>query len=153
MATHAFNLTPNEHRQRGAVLLVGLIFLVVVTVLGISGMNTATLELAQASNSRAHQEAFQAAETGIDMSLSERRYSTRGPALIPVTPVDPGSSYTQASSAFVALTAVPDEAFSMGVQSGSVQAYHFDVLALGRGPGNAVSTHNQSFYVVGPGGQ
>ncbi|MFL2545857.1 MAG: PilX N-terminal domain-containing pilus assembly protein [Candidatus Rariloculaceae bacterium] len=139
--------------QRGAVLLVGLIFLVVLTVLGISGMNTATLELAQASNTQSHQEAFQAAEVGIDLSLSERRYTTLGPAVIPITPVHAGTSYTQASAQFVELTPVPDEAFSMGVQSGSIQAFHFDVVAVGRGPGNAASTHNQSFYVVGPGGQ
>jgi len=32
-----------------------------------------------------------------------------------------------------------------------VQAYHFDIVATGTGPGSASSTQNQSFYVVGPG--
>ena len=140
------------NRQRGAVLLVGLILLVVLTVLGISGLNTATLELAQAGNAQSHQEAFQAAETGIELSMSQRRYSTLGPVIVPMTLLDLGTSNTEASSAFVETTAVPDDAFSMGVQNGSVQAFHFDVVAVGRGPGNAVATHNQSFYVVGPGG-
>jgi hypothetical protein len=39
----------------------------------------------------------------------------------------------------------------MGAPSGSAQAYHFDVVAVGTGPRNAVGTHNQSFYIVGPG--
>ena len=139
--------------QRGAVLVVGLILLMVITVLGISGMNTATLELTMAGNTQFHQEAFQAADTGIDISIAQRIYSTATPAIVPVTPLDNGTYYTEATSTFMENTAVPDDAFSMGVNTGSVQAFHFDILAVGRGPSNAVSTHNQSFYIVGPGGQ
>jgi hypothetical protein len=43
--------------------------------------------------------------------------------------------------------------FSAGVGTGgTVQAFHFDIVSIGTGPRNARSTHNQSFYVVGPGG-
>ena len=60
--------------------------------------------------------------------------------------VDVVTTYQQA-------TGVPDAAFSLGVGTGgSVQAFHFDVVAEGRGPRGARSTHTQSFYVVGPGG-
>ncbi len=139
--------------QRGTVLVVGLILLMVLTVLGISGMNTATLELAMAGNMQFHQEAFQAAETGIDISIAQRNFSTLGPAILPVTPLGTGTSnYTEAVSTFMENTPVPGTAFSMGVSTGSVQAFHFDVVAVGRGPRNAASTHNQSFYIVGPGG-
>ena len=146
------NIEIGVRRQKGAALLIGLVFLTVLTVLGISGMNTATVELAQAGNAQSHQQAFQAAETGIEMSLSHRRYNTLGSAVISAVPVDVGTSEVEASSSFVETTPVPDQAFSMGVQNGSVMAYHFDVVSTGRGPGNAVSTLNQSFYVVGPGG-
>ena len=151
--------------QRGAVLVVGLILLMVLTVLGISGMNTATLELAMAGNTQYHQQAFQAAETGIDISIAQRNFNTAGPAVVPVTPLGDtitsgmgmGSTttaayHTEAVSTFMENTPVPNDAFSMGVSTGSVQAFHFDIVAIGRGPGNAVSTHNQSFYIVGPGG-
>jgi hypothetical protein len=48
---------------------------------------------------------------------------------------------------------VPDGGFSGGVGvPGTVQAFHFDIVAVGTGARNATSTHNQSFYVVGPGG-
>jgi hypothetical protein len=63
-----------------------------------------------------------------------------------------GGGETEAVTTFQQTTPVPDIAFSMGVGGGAVQAFHFDVVAVGRGPRNALSTHNQSFYVVGPGG-
>jgi len=134
--------------QRGAVLVVGLILLMVITVLGISSMHTATLEVMMAGNTQFHQEALQAADTGIDISIAQRNFSTGAPAILPVTPLDDGSYDTQAVSTFMENTPVPDDAFSMGVNVGSVQAFHFDISAVGRGPSNAVATHNQSFYIV-----
>ena len=139
-------------KQDGAVLVVGLVMLVVITVLGVSGMNSAALELTMAGNTQFHQQAFQAAETGIDISITRRDYITSAASILPVTPLDTGDYSTEAATNFMENTPVPDDAFSMGVDTGSVQAFHFDVLATGRGPSNARSTHNQSFYVVGPGG-
>ena len=54
-----------QFHQQGAALVVGLILLVVVTVLAVSGMNTATTELAIARNDQNFENAFQAAETGL----------------------------------------------------------------------------------------
>ncbi|MFB3112123.1 MAG: PilX N-terminal domain-containing pilus assembly protein [Gemmatimonadales bacterium] len=143
----------SRHDQRGAVLVVGLIILMVLTVLGVSSMNTATLELTMTGNAQYHQEAFQAAETGIDISISRRDFNTITPAVVDPMPLDVGSSYyTEATSTFMENTPVPGSAFSMGVGAGSVQAFHFDVVARGTGPRNAASVHNQSFYIVGPGG-
>ena len=45
-----------------------------------------------------------------------------------------------------------DDSGSMGVSTGSVQAFHFDIVSVGKGPRNASSTHTQSFYQAGPGG-
>lgn len=151
--------------QRGAVLVMGLVLLMVLTILGVSGMNTATLELAMAGNAQFHQEAFQAAETGIDISIARRNFNTVAPAILPLTPLGGMSSamgmggggatyFTQAVSTFMLATPIPSgAAFTIGMNTGAVQAYHFDVVALGQGPRNAASTHTQSFYVVGPGGQ
>ncbi len=145
------NAVCSRSHQRGAVLVVGLILLMVLTVLGISGMNTATLELTMAGNTQYHQEAFQAAETGLDISIAQRNFNAAVPAILPVTPLAAGLD-TQAVSTFMQNTPVPNDAFSMGVNTGAVQAFHFDVVAVGRAPRNAMSTHNQSFYIVGPGG-
>jgi type IV pilus assembly protein PilX len=138
--------------QRGAALVVGLVLLLVLTVLGISGMNTATLELVMANNSQAQQAAFQAAETGIDFAVGNGSYPTSAPTVFPPAALGDGSYSANAVMDCVATTPVPDIAFSIGTSSGSAQAYHFDIVAVGSGPRNAVATHNQSFYVVGPGG-
>ena len=56
-------------RQQGAALVVGLVLLVVVTVLAVSGMNTATTELAMGRNDQNYENACQAAETGLEQAL------------------------------------------------------------------------------------
>lgn len=63
----------NRKRQQGAVLIVGLLLLVVITILAVSGMNTATTELAMARNDQTYENAFQAAETGLENALSDRK--------------------------------------------------------------------------------
>ncbi|HEY4644766.1 MAG TPA: PilX N-terminal domain-containing pilus assembly protein [Steroidobacteraceae bacterium] len=47
--------------ERGAALVVGLVLLVILTLLAISGMNTATTELVMAGNEMYQENAFQAA--------------------------------------------------------------------------------------------
>ena len=64
-----------------------------------------------------------------------------------------GDAEVVGETTFQQSTGVPDSAFSLGVGlSSTVEAYHFDVVAVGSGPRGATSTHRQSFYVVGPGG-
>jgi hypothetical protein len=136
--------------QTGATLVVGLILLLVLTVVGVSGMNTATMEVTMAGNTQFQNDAFQMAEDGIDTVLAQRKFSTAGmTTLAPTGDVDYDR---QAVTQFRGTTPVPDAAFSMGVSNGSVQAFHFDIVSVGKGPRNASSTHTQSFYQVGPGG-
>src|SRR5688572_28202445 len=58
-----------RRKQLGAALVVGLLLLLVITLLAISGMNAVSLELIMAGNEQYRQNAFQAAETGIERSL------------------------------------------------------------------------------------
>ena len=132
-------------------MIVGLLLLMVLTVFGASAMNTATLQLVMSSNAQFYQEAFQAAETGIDLAVARRTFSLESPTVVPVTPLGEGGYSTQAVATFAEATPVPDRAFSLGEGSAALQAFHFDIAAVGTGPRNAVSTHHQSFYVLGPG--
>ena len=59
-------LQTHFRKQSGAALIVGLLLLVVITVLAVSGMSTATTELAMARNDQNYENAFQAAETGLE---------------------------------------------------------------------------------------
>lgn len=52
-------------RQHGAVLIVSLLILLVMTVLGIAAMGTTTLQERMANNNRQQQVAFQAAEAAL----------------------------------------------------------------------------------------
>ena len=140
-------LSPPQ-RQTGAALFVGLVLLLVMTVLGVSGMNTATLELAMAGNAQAQQQAFQAAETGIDIAIARGAFTFAQMN----DEITVGDAAAAVCATFRQTTGVPDAAFSLGVGTGSVQAFHFDVVAVGTGPRGATSRHIQSFYVVGPGG-
>ena len=156
MTTSLRLLTATRSKQRGAVLVVGLILLMILTVLGISGMTTATLELTMAGNAQFYQQAFQAAETGIAIAIARGGFDAAiGGAgiVLPRTALGDGSSSVQAITTFQIATPIPDRAFSLGIGAdGTVQAYHFDVVAEGSGPRNATSTHTQSFYIVGPAG-
>ena len=59
----------SKHAQRGAALVVGMLLLLVLTLLAISGMNTASLELAMAGNMQYRENAFQAAESGVEQAM------------------------------------------------------------------------------------
>jgi type IV pilus assembly protein PilX len=142
-------------KQNGAALVVGLILLVVITVLAISGMNTATTELAMARNDQNYENAFQAAETGLALALGQGSFDTLvGPPVIQTI-----TSYESVETqiTFEDSTPVPDRAFSLGAGSG-IAAYHFIATAQAtsmRDPGNptdrdSTAVHTQAFYVVGP---
>ena len=142
-------------KQQGAALVVGLMLLVVITVLAISGMNTATTELALVRNDQASETAFQAAETGLATALSRGQFVTAGATAMTQTPTSNQNIATTIQ--FEDSTMVPDRAFSLGVGSG-IAAYHFLATSQAdflRDPGNTTdrdssATHTQAFYIVGP---
>jgi type IV pilus assembly protein PilX len=149
---------PSMNNQKGAALVVGLILLVVVTVLAISGMNTATTELALARNDQNYENAFQAAETGIEVALARGSFNTLAPTLLPDLDVPAREHDTvTVELEFEDTSLVPDKAFSLGVGSG-IAAYHFSATATAEsamGAGvetdrNASAVHTQAFYIVGP---
>ena len=142
-------------KQQGAALVVGLILMLVITVLAISGMNTATTELAMARNDQNTENAFQAAETGLAAALGQGSFDSMAGAT--VTPTITTYEVVTAQITFEDSTPVPDKAFSLGSGSG-VSAYHFIATAQAaslRDPGNvtdrdSTAVHTQAFYVVGP---
>jgi type IV pilus assembly protein PilX len=60
---------PTTHGQRGAVLIISLVLLMVLTILAISTMRTASLGLLMAGNTQYRQNAWQLAQAGIDSIL------------------------------------------------------------------------------------
>lgn len=131
---------PRAH-QTGATLIVGLVLLLVLTVVGVSGMNTATMEITMAANTQFQQDAFQLAEDGIDIAIAQRVYRPDVPLTVNWLgdPDYDRRAVTTPRDSFV----LPVFGSSVGV----IRAFHWDVLSVGLGPRNATSTHTQSFYV------
>ena len=151
--TTSYALYTIRRGQSGAALVVGLLLLVVITVLAVSGINTATTELALARNNQAAEDAFQAAETGLAIAMSQEIYATAMNATIPLQ-LNTDQSVTIRIQ-YEDSTQVPDKAFSLG---GGIAAHHFVATAesrVMREPGtatdrDAAATHIQAFYVIGP---
>jgi hypothetical protein len=119
-------------------------------------MNTATTELAMARNDQNYENAFQAAETGLETALAQGQFNDVAGAVAVTTTINSHDEVT-AQIQFENSTLVPDKAFSLGVGSG-VSAYHFIATAQAesrRAPGSttdrdSTAMHTQAFYVVGP---
>lgn len=133
--------TAPRSTQTGATLIVGLVLLLVLTVVGVSSMNTASMEITMAANTQFQQDAFQAAEDAIDIAIGTRAYSTEGPRFVEWTG---NVDYDRR-----AVTTYRMNTTSFGSSTGELDAFHFDITAVGRGPRNAIAQHTQSFYVVG----
>jgi type IV pilus assembly protein PilX len=152
--------TAIRRKQSGAALVVGLVLLVVVTVLAISGMNTATTELAIARNDQNYENAFQAAETGLELALSRGYYETLPELHLgrhEIDETDETGYSVNTVIRFENTTIVPDKAFSLG---SGMAAYHFTAEATAESTrvldGNendrdASAVHTQAFYIIGPG--
>jgi hypothetical protein len=170
----AMNSPPSPRRETGAALVVGLILLLVLTLLAISGMTTASLELQMAGNAQYQERAFQLADAGVEQAMAAGVFNTNttigtydNPAAINPVP-DRGTGQQIANCAEVATptdgeqceyflrfdeqagqTDVPGGGYSIGT---GFQAYHFEIDSYGVAERGGASEHRQSFYVVGPGG-
>jgi type IV pilus assembly protein PilX len=160
MTTRSRRIRPTGIQRRsakGAALVVGLLLLLVLTLLAVSGMGTSTLELQMAGNQQYSEKAFQAAEVGIERAFRSGVYNTASDSPVPatlVTATDPDKNpetykTTTKFNPATGVTAVPSGGFSMGVGAG-YNAYHFDITSTGSSAREAAATNVQSFYVVGP---
>lgn len=139
-------------RQRGAALVIGLILLLVLTVLAVSGVMTSTLELRMVGNQQQQERAFQAAEIAVEEAIANPLLSTSTPEVQPPTdvPDSPGDEFEyRLSYAGEAPLGAGLTGYSLGA---GFTAYHFTIDATGTATGGASSRHVQSFYIVGPGG-
>ena len=141
-----------DRRQSGIALVVALVLLTAITLVTASAMNTATLQIVMAGNVTSYDLAFQAASTGIDLAIARGSFSVESPGALPRTQLDDSGAATESVIAFSESTPVPDAAFSLGEGLTGLQAFHFEITAVGTGPRNAVSTQRQGFFVLGPAG-
>ena len=147
----------SENSQRGAALVVSLILLLVLTILGVVGMSTATLELAMAGNMQFQNGAFEAADSVVEAELLRNDIAPLvAPGPLPAAG-NVGVEYRDADNRLVATasagTAYMGQSGVMGWQLGgavSFSAFHFEINGNATAPQGATANHRQGFYVVGP---
>lgn len=141
--------------QRGASLIIGLVLLLVLSVLAISTMSSATFGLAMTGNAQYAENAFQMAETGLDLSLAGGGYLNGGNSAIPATVINDANGDQigtfDAATSFQETTPPPPRE-GRANSYGSFEACHFQTVATGGSARNATSQHTQEFYVICPGG-
>ena len=133
-------------RQRGAALVIGLVLLLVMTLLGVTGITASTMDLAMAGNSQNAQNSFQAAESTIEVELRLGASGTGAPRVNENYDFG-GGTHARAETAFQA-TRLPPPGYSLT----EFQADHYVITSTGSAARSASSTHLQGFYVVVPGG-
>ena len=142
-------------RQRGVVLVITLLLVMVLTLLGTSGLVTSVLELRMAANAQYQARAFAAAEFAIEQAMHTPGLATTisyaSPMVVPASgppPTVPGS-LPDAYTYQVYFDTVTDPAAGGEAVEG-LRAYHFVVEATGTSSRGAADTHVQGFYVLGP---
>jgi hypothetical protein len=86
------SLPAGRSRQQGAALIIGLLLLLVLTLLAVSGMRSASEELIMAGNEQYRQNAFQGAEAGIEQAINLGIYD--GATINPVNGTVGATPYT-----------------------------------------------------------
>lgn len=155
--------------QRGNALMVSLVFLVILTTLGVSVAGTGRLELMMAANTQFGNQAYQAAESGIDSVLripistllSSTVMTPRSYFFNPTTstggfddPATPALTYfaeqADTTTTYEEVGNVPDGGYSMSVDD-SIVAHHFAIDSRSQSQRRGQAGHEQGIYIVGPG--
>ncbi len=139
--------TAGRKRQQGAALVIGLLLLMVLTLLAVSGMNSASLEFVMAGNEQYRSNAFQTAETGIEQAISQG-------VLNPANATENLNGAVTADDTWAAtvtaqLGGVPLPAM-WGSSWNSFSTYHFVVVSTGNSVRSARAINTQGLAVISP---
>lgn len=139
-------------RERGAALVIGLILLLILTLLAVAGMNTASTELVMAGNEQYRRNATLAASAGVERAISRIGTVTTAvgapPVVLPSTPME--GSETDRYSASTRFVGV-----ERGLPQSSTDKFvglHYVIESTGTSARNARDRQVQGLFVVaGPG--
>ena len=115
--------------QRGAALIVSLILLMVLTVLAISTMRTASLELLMAGNAQYRERAYQLAQTGIEAVL--RRGEPVGAGNCAAAVPEPAVAVPELGGRYTASICYRGPSLCTGSSYPGFSCYNYEVTANG----------------------
>ena len=143
-------------RQRGAVLVIGLLILLVMTLIGVTAMSTSTMQERMSANGMNANIAFQAAESAVIAAMSS--LATVKSAMGTVGPVN-GPTVTYGSGSLTAVgnsqvtyvgDSIPDGT-SLGIGTSGLTAHQFTASSTSTvTAANARSATNQGWVFIGP---
>lgn len=145
-----------RHKQSGAALFIGLVILVVIAIIGVSGVRSVVMEKNMAANNQYRMLVFQAAETAIEGTLAD---NTAFVAAIntPTSGTWPTRSYsvTHTSNQFTvssnAEIQVGAPTVPIGYSIGEFVSYPFTITGDGAiATINASDTHVQTASKIAP---
>lgn len=145
-----FSRTPKQHAQAGSALPVSLIMLLLLTILGVSGLQMARSQLQMTGYEQFHALALRAAENAIEDALVNQ-VNTDAMPLITDTALDFGTSIQgQTTRQYLMQGPVPSGGASLA--NGQFAAYHFEINGTGTAPANTQATVTQGIYIIASGG-
>lgn len=136
--------------ERGNALFISLVFLVILTTLGVSAAGTGRLELMMAANTQFRNQAYQAAESGIDAVLridTDTLINTPSPAARPFT-FNPTTSAEQVNTVtnYLGEGECPGRNSSVGIGAAS-DSHIFTVVSTSQSQRGGRANHQQGFCI------
>ena len=152
MTTQLRRFRPIPRAQQGAALVIGLILLLVLTLLAVSGMNSASLEFIMAGNEQYRQNAFQAAETGVDVTYANVALvpgvlSVPGAGAVPNSTTD---SWVTATTSLVAGASMSPPPNPRANSFGKFSYFNYEIQSTGTSVRNASAVNIQGISQIGP---
>ena len=134
-------------KQKGAALVVGLVLMMVMTILAISTMRTATLELLMAGNAQYKERAFQLAETGLRDAANQINNGTLVPEPDPAWVAEITGSIDDSGDEYVVNLRYIDDGTPPGDSADRI-AFFYEMTSTGRTVArNAKSVQTQGFFI------
>lgn len=142
---------PFAKKQSGAALVVGLLLLLVLTLLAISSMNTASLDLIMAGNEQYQARAFQAAEAGVQDGFLNASFNS-DPTAAPFNfgPANTGDTVSTYRYTVTPMLNGEIQPPPPGNSEGTFGALYFRIQARGDSARGARADHTQELYQVMP---
>ena len=145
---------PNSSQQSGAALVVSMVLLMVLTLLAISTMNTASLEVAMAGNSQQQETAFQLAEIGLDRHVAAaREIACQSADVVGSTACDLADEpVDDMDGTYTTTTTYRRESSCPGGHSeDEIDSFNFEVRSEGQASnGGATAVHTHGWYICAP---
>ena len=132
-------------QQNGAVLIMAMIMLLVLTMLGVAGMGTSSIEEKMAANSQEIHRAFQVAETGVSAAFNDG--SAFNLTSAQTTNGTVASDNHTTVSAFEGWANPP---LDSGYSATSFQSAHFKIVSSGASGGGASLTVTAGAFQISP---